>query len=63
MNQDQYTKEDLNRDMEILILNGLIEVKGVNDKGELLYGVTERSLQMGEEELMAAILAATHPEG
>jgi len=63
MKMEKYTKADLNRDMEILILNGLIEIKGVNEKGELLYGVTERSLQMSEEELMTAILAATHPEG
>lgn len=63
MSKEKYTIEDLNRDMEILLLNGLIEVKGVNEEGKLLYGVTEKSLQMSEAELTAAINDATHPAG
>lgn len=63
MPKGKYTIEDLSRDMEILILNGLIEIKGVNEEGKLLYGVTEKSLQMSEAELTAAINDATHPAG
>jgi len=58
---DGYSIQDLNRDMEILILNGFIEIKGVNEKGELLYGVTEKSQQLDEDELMRQIIAATYP--
>lgn len=60
---DGYSIQDLNRDMEILILNGFIEIKGVNEKGELLYGVTEKSQQLDEDELTRQIIAATHPGG
>lgn len=58
---DGYSIQDLNRDMEILILNGFIEIKGVNEKGELLYGVTEKSQQLDEDELTRQIIAAVHP--
>jgi|688.fasta_scaffold00969_48 hypothetical protein len=39
---DEYTKADLSRDLEALILAGLIEVKGVTEEGELLYGLTKK---------------------
>jgi len=61
MTKHNYTVEDLSRDMEILVMRGLIEIKGVNENGELLYGVTERSLQMTEEERIALIMADDHP--
>jgi len=58
---DGYSIQDLNHDMEILILNGFVEIKGVDEKGELLYGVTEKSQQLEEDELMRQIIAALHP--
>jgi hypothetical protein len=49
-NMSDYSKEDLFRDMEALRRIGLIEVIGVNDEGEWLWGATEKSMKMTEEE-------------
>jgi hypothetical protein len=38
---DGYTKADLSRDLEALILAGLIEVKGLNADGDMLYGLSD----------------------
>lgn len=39
--QNEYTKADLSNDLESLILAGLIEIKGVTEQGEMLYGLTK----------------------
>lgn len=36
-----YTKQDLLADLELLREQGLIEVVGINDDGEWLYGLSE----------------------
>jgi hypothetical protein len=50
-----YTREDLLRDMEILRRLGLIEVVGMQPDGEWLWGPTQKSLSMTEEERIALI--------
>jgi hypothetical protein len=52
---EQYTKEDLFDDMEHLRKANLIEVKGMNEDGEWLWGPTAESLKMSEEEMMKII--------
>lgn len=53
--EEQYTKEDLLNDMENLRKANLIEVKGMNEDGEWLWGPTAESLKMSEEEMMKII--------
>jgi hypothetical protein len=38
---NEYTIADLSKDLETLILAGLIEVKGLNADGEMLYGLSD----------------------
>lgn len=52
---DEYTKDDLLNDMEALRRLGLIEVIGVREDGEWLWGVTQKSLNMTDEERIALI--------
>lgn len=44
-----YTKEDLLEDMELLRKKGLIEVVGINDDGDWLYGLTEMARTIIDE--------------
>lgn len=53
--EEQYTKQDLLNDMENLRKANLIEVKGMNEDGEWLWGPTAESLKMSEEEMMKII--------
>jgi hypothetical protein len=53
--EEQYTKEDLLDDMEHLRKANLIEIKGMNEDGEWLWGPTAESLKMSEEEMMKII--------
>jgi hypothetical protein len=43
---DDYTIEDLQEDINFLRKAGLIEVVGINDDGQWLYGATEQSKKM-----------------
>ncbi len=43
---DDYTVEDLKNDMESLRKAGLIEVIGITDDGEWLYGATPKSKEL-----------------
>jgi hypothetical protein len=52
---DDYTKEDLHKDMEALRKLGLIEVVGVREDGQWLWGPTQSALNMTEEERAQAI--------
>jgi|688.fasta_scaffold125844_6 hypothetical protein len=52
---EQYTKEDLFDDMEHLRKANLIEIKGMNEDGEWLWGPTAESLNMSEEHIMKII--------
>jgi hypothetical protein len=42
-NPDSYTMEDLQEDIEALRRAGLVEVIGITDDGQWLYGATEQS--------------------
>jgi hypothetical protein len=43
---DDYTVEDLKNDMESLRKAGLIEIIGITDDGEWLYGATPKSKEL-----------------
>jgi hypothetical protein len=53
--EEQYTKQDLFDDMEYLRKANLIEIKGMNEDGEWLWGPTAQSLKMSEEHIMKII--------
>jgi hypothetical protein len=38
---ERYTEQDLYRDMEVLRKAGIIQVEGISDDGQWLYGITE----------------------
>lgn len=40
-NYERYTEENLYRDIEILRKAGVIQVEGITDDGQWLYGMTE----------------------
>lgn len=45
-----YSKEDLLADMEELRKAGLIEVVGINEDGDWLYGLTEKSRKIIDDD-------------
>ena len=47
---DEYTKDDLYEDLQKLIDIGLIEIVGITEEGQWLYGPTQKSLDMTEEQ-------------
>lgn len=47
---DEYTYEDLLKDIDFLVEKGLIEVGGITPEGKWLYKATDRSLSMTDEE-------------
>ena len=53
--EEEYTKQDLFDGMEHLRKANLIEIKGMNEDGEWLWGPTAESLKMSEEEMMEII--------
>jgi hypothetical protein len=59
---DDYSREDLHRDMEALRQLGLIEVVGVNEEGQWLWGPTKSALEMTEEE-RAQIIYDSYQDG
>lgn len=59
---DDYTKEDLHKDMEALRSAGLIEVMGINDEGQWLWRATDKAMSMTEEERAQAIYESYQEE-
>lgn len=43
---NDYSEEDFERDFNYLLENGLIEVAGINDEGQWLYGATKKGRQV-----------------
>lgn len=43
---ESYTVDDLYRDMEILRKAGIIDIEGMTDDGQWLYGLTEEGRAM-----------------
>lgn len=39
--EDEYTLDDLTRDLEMMRKSGLIEVSGINDDGHWIYSMTD----------------------
>lgn len=52
---DEYTYEDLLKDIDFLVEKGLIEIGGITPEGKWLYKATDKSLSMTEEEREALI--------
>lgn len=48
--EDEYTREDLDNDMNALASIGLIEIKGITEDGQWLWGPTEKGLKLSAEE-------------
>jgi hypothetical protein len=46
---ERYTEQDLYRDLEILRKAGIIQIEGISDDGQWLYGMTQegRDLMAG----------------
>lgn len=59
---DQYTYEDLQKDLDFLVEKGLIEVGGITPDGKWLYRATEKSLAMTEEEREELIVSELENE-
>ena len=38
---ERYTEQDLYRDLEVLRKAGIIQIEGISDDGQWLYGMTE----------------------
>lgn len=53
--RDEYTKADLENDMEFLRKAGLIEIVGVDETGQWLWGATEKGKNISQEEVMRLI--------
>jgi hypothetical protein len=48
-------REEIKRELELLVALGLVTVNGMTDDGEWLYSVTEKALKMSDEERWDAI--------
>lgn len=48
--EEEYTKEDLSRDLDALASIGLIEVVGIDPNGQWLWGPTKKGLSLSAEE-------------
>lgn len=48
---DEYTLDDVREDLEALAALGLIEVKGIREDGEWLWGVTAKATTYTEDEI------------
>lgn len=59
---DEYTYEDLQKDLDFLLERGLIEVGGITPDGQWLYRATQKSLAMTEEEREALIISELEGE-
>ena len=55
---DEYTYEDLQKDLDFLLEKGLIEIGGITPDGQWLYRATEESMAMSDEEREAKIYEA-----
>jgi hypothetical protein len=46
---ERYTEKDLYRDLEVLRKAGIIQIEGISDEGQWLYGMTQegRDLMAG----------------
>lgn len=53
---DDYSPEDFERDFNQLLEEGLIEVVGINEKGQWLYSATEEGKRFYELLTRGAIL-------
>lgn len=62
MSDDEYTYDDLQKDLEFLVAKGLIEVGGIDENGQWLYKATAAALAMTEEEQEALIMSALEEE-
>lgn len=49
-------KEEFNRQFELLILDGLIEIISINDDGEWLYQITEKGKKLYEAVMNAGLI-------
>lgn len=59
---DEYTYDDLLKDIDFLVQKGLIEVGGITPDGKWLYKATDKSLAMTEEEREALIMSELDKE-
>ena len=48
-------REEIKRELELLVALGLVTVNGMTDDGEWLYSVTEKALNMSDEDRWDAI--------
>lgn len=52
---ERYTEQDLYRDLEILRKAGIIQIEGISDDGQWLYGMTQEG-----KDLMASTVGMNY---
>lgn len=51
---DDYTKEDLSRDLSAMVAAGILDIS-IREDGEWVYGLSETAMKMTDEERMEAL--------
>lgn len=59
---EDLTRETIISDLEVLIKLNLVEVVGINDEGDFLYGATEHAKSLSEEEITSFLSGALEDE-
>jgi len=59
---EEYSKEDLQKDLDFLFSKGLIEVGGITEDGQWLYRATNKTIDMTKEEREAFVISELEDE-
>lgn len=59
---EDLTRETIISDLEVLIKLNLVEVVGINDEGDFLYGATEYAKSLSEDEITSFLSGALEDE-
>jgi len=59
---EEYSYEDMQKDLDFLVKKGLIEIGGITEDGQWLYRATQMSLEMTEEEREAFVISELEGE-
>lgn len=59
---EEYSKEDLQKDLDFLFNKGLIEVGGITEDGQWLYRATNKTIDMTKEEREAFVISELEDE-
>lgn len=54
MSEEDYDREDLSRDLSLMVLAGILDIS-MREDGEWVYGISEAAKKMTEQERMQAL--------